>query len=63
MIKQNVYLLLQNLDQFNNPNMFFSLSIDLSDWYLLQLTVLLKHDFNFESSFALSWIDKVTTQT
>ena len=31
--------------------------------YFLQLIVLLKPDFNYSSSFALSWVDKVTTET
>ena len=34
-----------------------------SDWYLFQLIVLLKPDFNYWSYFALSWVDKVTTTT
>ena len=32
-----------------------------SDWYLFQLNVLVKSDFNHWSSFALSWVDKVTS--
>ena len=32
---------------------------DLNGWYLFQLIVLLKPDFNF----ILSWVDKVTTGT
>ena len=34
-----------------------------SDWYLFQLIVLLRPDFNRWSNFALSWVDKVTTGT
>ena len=34
-----------------------------SDWYLFQLIVLLKLDFNCWSNFGLSWVDKVTTGT
>ena len=34
-----------------------------SDWYLFQLIVLLKPDFNCWSNFALPWIDKVITGT
>ena len=34
-----------------------------SDWYLLQLIILLKPDFNYSSTFASSWVDKVTTGT
>ena len=37
--------------------------IDTFDWYLFQLIVLLKPDFNCCNSFALSWVDKVTTGT
>ena len=32
-----------------------------SDWYLFQLIVLLKPDFNYWSNFALPWVDRVTT--
>ena len=34
-----------------------------SDWYLFQLIVLLKPDFNCWSNYALSWVDNVTTGT
>ena len=37
--------------------------IDTFDWYLFQLIVLSKPDFNCRSYFALSWVDKVTTGT
>ena len=33
------------------------------DWYLFQLNVLLKPDFNCFNSFTLSWVDEVTTGT
>ena len=33
------------------------------DWYLFQLIVLLKPEFNCCNSFALSWADKVTIGT
>ena len=33
------------------------------DWYLFQLIVLLKPDFNCWSTFVLSWVGKVTTGT
>ena len=33
------------------------------DRYLFQLTVLLKRDFNWGNTFALSWVYKVTTGT
>ena len=32
-------------------------------WYLFQLIVLLKPDFNCCNSYALFWVDKVTTET
>ena len=32
-----------------------------SDWYLFQLDVLVKPDFNHWRSCALSWVDKVTS--
>ena len=34
-----------------------------SDWYLVQLIVLLKPGFNCWNNFALSWAEKVTTGT
>ena len=42
---------------------WFGLSINPFGWYLLQLIVPLKPDFNCSSSFALSWVDKITTGT
>ena len=33
------------------------------DWYLFQLIFLVKPDFNCCNNFALSWNDKVTTET
>ena len=33
------------------------------DWYLFQLIVLLKPDFNSCNSFALSWVDEVAIGT
>ena len=33
------------------------------DWYLFQLIVLLKPDFNYFNGFSSSWADKVTTGT
>ena len=38
---------------------WFNPSVDNFVWYLFQLIVLLKPDFNCCNSFALSWIDKV----
>ena len=39
------------------------LLVEIFDWYLFQLIVLLKPDFNCSSSFALSWVDKVMIGT
>ena len=41
----------------------FCLSVEIFDWYLFQVIVLLKPDFNCYNSFALSWVDKVMTET
>ena len=41
--------------------MFF-LCIVTFDWYLFQLIVVLKPDFSCCNSFALSWVDRVTTR-
>ena len=62
MIKQKAYLLLENLDQLKNLNIVFVPDVVL-DWYLFQLNVLLKPDFNCFNSFTLSWVDEVTTGT
>ena len=48
MLKQNVYLHLENLFQLSD------LSLDL-------VVALLKPDFNCGNNFALCWVDKVTT--
>ena len=42
---------------------WFTPSADTFVWYLFQLMVLLKPDFNFCNSFALYWIGKVETGT
>ena len=62
MIKQKAHLLLENLDQLKNLNIVFVPDVVLG-WYLFQLNVLLKPDFNCFNSFTLSWVDKVTTGT
>ena len=54
MIKQKVYLLLENLDQLRNLNVDFCLSVDTLGLHLFQLIFLLKPDFNYSSSFALA---------
>ena len=41
----------------------FCFSIVLFDCYLFQFIALLKPDYNCSSSFALSWVDKVATET
>ena len=45
----------------NMSFVFLSFVRLLFDTYLFQLIVILKPDFNCSSSFALSWIDKVST--
>ena len=42
---------------------WFTPSIVTFVWYLFQLIVLLKPDFNYCNGFALSWIDKVKIGT
>ena len=42
---------------------WFCLYIAIFDWYLIQLFVLLKPDFNWCNSFALLWHNQVTTRT
>ena len=41
----------------------FWLSGETSGWCLFQIIVLLKPDFKCRNSFALSWVDNVTTGT
>ena len=38
----------------------FRLSVETFGWYLFELIVLLKPDFNFYGSFTLSWVTKGT---
>ena len=42
---------------------WFCLSGKTFGLYLFQLIVFLKPDFNYSSTFALSWVNKVTTLT
>ena len=51
------------LGSIKKSKYWFTPSVDTSAWYLFQLTVLLKPDFNCSSSFTLSWVYKVTTGT
>ena len=62
-VKQDVYLLLENLVQLSDSNLDFMLIILVFDRYLFQLIVLLKLDFNCGNNFTLSWVYKVTTGT
>ena len=65
MIKQKAHLLLENLDQLKNLNIVFVPDVVLG-WYLFQLNVLLKPDFNCFNSFtivSIVLVDKVTTGT
>ena len=61
MVKQKVYLIPKNLDQFKYGITGFTGSV--FEWYLFQLIVLLNPDFNYCYSFGSSWVDKVTTGT
>ena len=51
------------LGSIKKSKYWFCLSGETFGWYLFQLIVLLKPDFNCSSSFALSWVDKFTTET
>ena len=51
------------LGSIKKPKNGFGVCIVTFDWYLCQLIVLLKLDFNCYDSFALSCVDKVTTGT
>ena len=55
MIKQKAYLHPGNLDFDHLNNLNIGFGVFTLDLYLFQLIVLLKADFNFSSSFALSW--------
>ena len=63
MLKQKIYLLLENLVQLNDSN--FGSYSNNSDFvrYLFHLIVFLKPDFNCCYNFALFRVDKVTTGT
>ena len=61
MIKQKVYLPAKNLDQLINQ--IICACIVTLDWYLFQLIVLFKPDFNSCNIFALTLVDKCTTGT
>ena len=49
------------LGSINKSENWFCISGENFIWYLFQLIDLLKSNFNCPSSFALSWVDKVTT--
>ena len=51
------------LGSMKKSKYWFTPSVDTFVWYLFQLIVLLKPDFNCSNSFALSWVDNVTTGT
>ena len=46
-----------------NSKYGFGTSVDTVGSYLFQLIALLKPNFNYCNSFALFWVDKVTTGT
>ena len=61
MIKENLYLLPENLSQLNNLSVLWNfLNLGRN---LFQLIVLLKRDSIFFNSFTLSSVHKVTTGT
>ena len=60
-IKQRVSLLSENLGQISNPNIV--LCFYCCCWLIFILVVLLEPDFNCCNSFALSLVDKNTTET
>ena len=51
------------LGLINKSKYQFWFSSDMFCWYLFQLIALLKPGFNYWSSFALSWVDKIATGT
>ena len=63
MLKQKVYLLLENLVQLSAFKFGFCANNSGFDGYLFQMIVLWKPDFNFDNNFALSWVYKVNTGT
>ena len=63
MLKQKVYLHLENLTQLNLFKFGFCANNFVFGRYLFQLIVPLKPDFNCGNSFALFWVDKITTGT
>ena len=63
MITQKVYLLLENLDQFSNLNVYLVFMLIYFHLYLFQLIVYLNIDFNCCNNSALPRVDKVTTGT
>ena len=63
MPKQRVSLVLENLAQLSDLKFGFCANKSGFDKYLFQSIVLLKPGFNCENTFALFWVDKVTTGT
>ena len=51
------------LGSIEKSKYWFTPSVDIFVWNLFQLIDLLKPDFNCCNSFALYWLDKVTTVT
>ena len=63
MIKTKSMFILWKLGSIKKSKYWFCLSGETFGWYLFQLIVLLKPDFNCCNSFASSWVGKVTTGT
>ena len=59
-MKQKSYLLFEAWS-IKKSKYRFCFSGETFGWHLFQLIVLIKPDFNYYKSFALSWVDKVTT--
>ena len=64
MLIQKVYLLPKNLGQLKKSRYSFRTFCFIDfDWYLFHLVVRLNPGFSYCNSFALSWVDEVTTET
>ena len=57
MTKETVYFFSWKLGSISKSKYWFCLSIDTFDWYLFQLIVLLKPNFNYFINFTLSLVD------
>lgn len=60
MVQEQLYSLPENFDHTKHLNIYFMSALFLS---VFQLILNLNPDFNFSTSFVLSWIDEVTPET